>query len=71
VAIKWLNGMDLQSELYAEANMLNIETNSLINAESQETIYNTNTLNAWLNAKMQGFEQIAEFYERRFLLNSR
>lgn len=57
----------LQSELYAEANTLNIEANSFINAESQEAIYNTNTLNAWLNAKMQGFEQIAEFYEQHFL----
>ena len=33
----------------------------------QQCIYNTNTLNAWLNAKLEGREEIAEFYERRFL----
>lgn len=57
----------LQSELYAESNMLTVKVNGLIISDSQDTIYNTNTFNAWLNAKMQGFEQNAEFYEQHFL----
>ena len=57
----------LQSELYAEANFLNVKANTLAISDGQEAIYNTNTLNAWLNAKMQGDEQVVEFYERRFL----
>jgi hypothetical protein len=56
-----------QAELYAEVNTLNIKANTLITTDSQEAIYNINTLNAWLNAKMQGREDVAEFYERRFL----
>ncbi len=56
-----------QAELYAEANILNVEASSLVTTSGQEALYDTNTLNAWLNAKMQGEEQIAKFYERRFL----
>ena len=57
----------LQSELYAEADFLNVKANTLAISDGQEAIYNTNTLNAWLNAKMQGDEQVVEFYESRFL----
>jgi hypothetical protein len=35
-----------QSELYAEANMLNVKANGLTISDGQEIIYNTNTLNA-------------------------
>jgi hypothetical protein len=63
-AAQW-DGM--QAELYSEANLLNMEAATLITANGQELIYNSNTINAWLNAKMQGNEEIAEFYERRFL----
>ncbi len=56
-----------QAELYAEANILNVKANELTITNGQEAIYNTNTLNAWLNAKMQGNDEIMEFYERRFL----
>jgi hypothetical protein len=56
-----------QAELYAEANILDIEAASLITSNGQELLYNTNTLNAWLNAKSQGNEQLAQFYEHRFL----
>jgi hypothetical protein len=57
----------LQAELYAETNNLNVKANGLITSAGQEAIYNSNTLNAWLNAKMQGQEEIVNFYERRFL----
>jgi hypothetical protein len=57
-----------QAELYSEANVLNIEASSLTASAGQDQLYNTNTLNAWLNADMQGHKQIAQFYERRFLV---
>jgi hypothetical protein len=57
----------LQAELYTESNTLNIKADSLITADGQEAIYNSNTLNAWLNAKMLGQEEVVDFYERRFL----
>ncbi len=56
-----------QAELYAESNALYIRANSLTTTNGQEALYDTNTLNAWLNAKMQGQEDIMKFYERRFL----
>lgn len=39
----------------------------LVLVDGQENIYNTDTLSAWLTAKMLGHEEIAEIYERRFL----
>ena len=56
-----------QAELYGEANGLNIKAVSLNTSDGQDHLYNTNVLNAWLNANMQGQKQIAQFYERRFL----
>jgi hypothetical protein len=56
-----------QAELYSESNGLNLKAASLAISDGQDHLYNTNTLNAWLNANMQGHMQIAQFYERRFL----
>jgi hypothetical protein len=56
-----------QAELYSESNGLNLEAAILSTSAGQEHLYNTNILNAWLNANMQGQKQIARFYERRFL----
>lgn len=56
-----------QAELYTESNILNVKAETLIVEDGQAAIYNTNTLNAWINAKIQGHEDIASFYERRFL----
>ena len=56
-----------QAELYGEANGLNLEAANLAASAGQEHLYNTNTLNAWINANMQGNKKIAQFYERRFL----
>ena len=56
-----------QAELYGEANLLSIKAVSLNTSDGQDHLYNTNVLNAWLNANMQGQKQIAQFYERRFL----
>jgi hypothetical protein len=56
-----------QSKLFAESSSLDVKANRLILENDQAGVYNTNTLNAWLNAKVEGREKIAEFYERRFL----
>jgi hypothetical protein len=56
-----------EAELYAESNILNVEASSLITTNGQELIYNTNTLSNWLNAKVQGDNELAQFYENRFL----
>jgi hypothetical protein len=56
-----------QTELYGEANLLSVKAVSLNTSDGQDHLYNTNVLNAWLNAHMQGNKEIAQFYERRFL----
>jgi hypothetical protein len=56
-----------QSVLFAQASSLDVNANRLIIENDSAGIYNTNTLNAWLNAKLEGREEIAEFYGRRFL----
>ena len=56
-----------QAELYGEANLLSVKAVSLNTSDGQDHLYNTNVLNAWLNAHMQGNKKIAQFYERRFL----
>lgn len=56
-----------QAELYAEANILSVKANGLEISDGQDVLYNTNTLNAWLNADILGEKQVMKFYERRFL----
>jgi hypothetical protein len=56
-----------QAELYAESSSLDVKANRFVIENDQVTAYNANTLNAWLDAKLQGHDRIAEFYERRFL----
>jgi hypothetical protein len=56
-----------QSELYAKASSLDVMANRLILENDSAAIYNTDTLNAWIHAKLEGHEKVAEFYARRFL----
>jgi hypothetical protein len=56
-----------QTELYTEAITLDNKADSLTIVNYESAIYNMNTLDAWLNAKLLGREKIAEYYERRFL----
>lgn len=56
-----------EAELYAETNILNVKAASLTTTYGQELLYNTNTLDNWLNAKFQEDTELAQFYERRFL----
>lgn len=53
--------------LYAEANSENVKASGLTTSDGQDLLFNTNTLNAWLNAEMQGNQTAAKFYENRFL----
>lgn len=57
----------LQAENYAQANSMNVKANELIVSDGQDVLFDTNTLNAWLNAKTQGNATAAKFYENRFL----
>jgi hypothetical protein len=56
-----------QAEFYAQGTAMNVKANGLMVSDGQDLLFNTNTLNAWLNAKMQGNETAAKFYENRFL----
>lgn len=56
-----------EAELYAEANILNVKAYGLEISDSQDAIYNTDTLSSWISADLHGEEQIMKFYERRFL----
>ncbi len=56
-----------QARLYAEGTSLNIRGNELMVSDGQDVLFNTNTLNAWFNAKLQGNESLAKLYESRFL----
>ncbi len=56
-----------QARLYAEGTSLNVKGNELMVSDGQDILFNTNTLNAWFNAKLQGNESLAKFYESRFL----
>ena len=58
---------DHQTELYGESNRLNLKAVELTFSDNQDTIYNTATITAWLNAKAQGQEKIAKFYENHLL----
>ena len=56
-----------QAVLYAQASSLNVKGNELIVSDGQDLLFNTNTLSAWLNAKMLGNITAEQFYENRFL----
>ena len=51
-----------QTEFYAQGTAMNVKANGLMVSDGQDLLFNTNTLNAWLNAKMQGNETAAKFY---------
>lgn len=56
-----------QAVLYAEANSENVKASGLTTSDGQDLLFNTNTLNAWLNAEMKRNQTAAKFYENRFL----
>src|SRR5213596_2492290 len=55
-----------RAEQYAEASRLRVTAEGLATLAGQERIYDSDTFNSWLVAKLDGKEQAAEFFERRF-----
>jgi hypothetical protein len=55
-----------RAELYAKANRIRVDAEGLATLAGQERIYDSDTFNSWLAAKLDGKAQAAEFFERRF-----
>src|SRR5262249_22225313 len=55
-----------RAEEYAKANRLRVTAEGLATLAGQERIYDSDTFNSWLAAKLDGKAQAAEFFERRF-----
>jgi hypothetical protein len=55
-----------RAQLYAGANRLRVTAEGLATLSGQERIYDSDTFNSWLAAKLDGKAQAAEFFERRF-----
>src|SRR5262245_6561102 len=51
---------------YAEATRIRVTAEGLATLAGQERIYDSDTFNSWLAAKVDGKEKAAEFFERRF-----
>jgi len=59
-------GAGKRAELYAKANRLRVTAEGLATLAGQERIYDSDTFNSWLAAKLDNKQQAAEFFERRF-----
>jgi len=55
-----------RAEQYAEASRLRVSAEGLATLAGQERIYDSDTFNSWLAAKLDGKAEAAEFFERRF-----
>ena len=55
-----------RAEQYAMANRLRVAAEGFATLAGQERIYDSDTFNSWLAAKLGGQEKAAEFFERRF-----
>src|SRR5438128_11634482 len=55
-----------RAEQYAEATRLRVTGEGLATLAGQERIYDSDTFNSWLVAKLDGMEKAAELFERRF-----
>jgi hypothetical protein len=62
-AAKWAGN---RAEKYADATRLRITAEGLATLAGQERIYDTDTFNSWIAAKLDSKEKEAEFFERRF-----
>jgi len=62
-AARWAG---MRAENYAQANRLRVTAEGLATLAGQERIYDSDTFNSWLAAKVDGKAQAAEFFERRF-----
>ena len=62
-AARWAG---MRAEQYAEASRLRVTAEGLATLAGQERIYDSDTFNSWLAAKLDGKAETAEFFERRF-----
>ena len=62
-AAKWAG---MRAENYAQASRFRVTAEGLATLAGQERIYDSDTFNSWLAAKLDGKEKAAEFFERRF-----
>jgi hypothetical protein len=62
-AAKWAGN---RAENYAQASRLRVTAEGLATLAGQERIYDSDTFNSWLAAKLDGKAEAAEFFERRF-----
>ncbi len=62
-AAKWAGN---RAEQYANASRFRVTAEGLATLAGQERIYDSDTFNSWLAAKLDGKSQTVEFFERRF-----
>jgi hypothetical protein len=55
-----------RAEEYSKASRLRVTAEGLATLAGQERIYDSDTFNSWLAAKLDGKAEAAEFFERRF-----
>jgi hypothetical protein len=55
-----------RAEQYAQATRIRITGEGLVTLAGQERIYDSDTFNSWLAAKLDGKEEAARLFERRF-----
>ena len=55
-----------RAEQYAESSRRRVTAEGLATLAGQERIYDSDTFNSWLAAKLDNKQQAAEFFERRF-----
>jgi hypothetical protein len=55
-----------RAQQYAQASRLRVTAEGLATLAGQERIYDSDTFNSWLVAKLNRQEEAAEFFERRF-----
>src|SRR4051794_18722322 len=55
-----------RAEQYAEASRLRVTAEGLATLAGQERIYDSDTFDSWLAAKLDGKEKATDFFERRF-----
>src|SRR5881628_3613188 len=55
-----------RAQQYSEASRLRVTAEGLATLAGQERIYDSDTFNSWLTAKLDGKEETAGFFERRF-----
>src|SRR5215510_8486685 len=55
-----------RAEEYAKASRLRVTAEGLATLAGQERIYDSDTFDSWLSARLDGKAQEADFFERRF-----